>query len=417
MLFLTAIVSKAFKYFILSPIYIYLFFYYAVIILSVLYYYFYENKFSFYNVDKATNTDFLYSLKFYIIANIFFLIGCIFFYDLSKKQNKKLFNSKLDYTVFVKYKIPPYLMKVTNVIALIVSACYILTYGQGILYRTEYIPDLDFKFLVSIAKVLSFLAAIFLGLLYQKNKAKSIIAFLGLLLLTMSTGSRVTFLLLMIYLLVVFQTSGNTSKNKIRFFIQLILSFVFMSYVFGLRKLPTHGLGPYLASILDPESGYDNSVAINIYYTFIFGFFVTIRTINEAVQDWNVILVSINPLPGSMVGWYNYAPNLRINLYAPYTLHGQVFNMGITFTCLFFLIIGLIFSYFEQKVRFYLVNNQRGISLVIVLLTALFIFYSYEYYLRSALRYLYYAFFILYFYVLVSYFVKIILKRKKVPHD
>ncbi|MBT8273431.1 MAG: hypothetical protein KJO77_06475, partial [Bacteroidia bacterium] len=125
------------------------------------------------------------------------------------------------------------------------------------------------------------------------------------------------------------------------------------------------------------------------------------------------IYISLNPLPGGMIGWYKYAPDLRLNPFAPFTLHGQVFNMGITFTSLFFLILGLIFAHFERIIRNYLVANQRGISFVLVLLLSLFLFYSFEYYLRSAVRYIYYAYFIWFFYKSGSYFLRGIKNKLK----
>ncbi|MBT8273153.1 MAG: O-antigen polysaccharide polymerase Wzy, partial [Bacteroidia bacterium] len=358
MLFLTGIVTRIYKYLILSPIYIYLIFNYLILILTVLYFYFYDDKFSFYNLDRVSNESFLYVLKFYMLANICFLVGCIIFYDLSKRKNKRVFNSKLDYTLFRKYILPKHLLSTASALVMIITFCYVLTYGKGIFIRGRYIPDFDYKVLISIAKILSFLVSIFLGLLYSKSRFKSVLYFIIVLLLTMSTGSRVTFLLLLIYLLVVFQTSGNTLKNKIRFFIQLIFAFIFMSFVLSLRTLDDHGLIPYFASIFDSESGIRNSIGFNTYYTFIFGFFATIGTINEAAQDWYIIYISLNPLPGGMIGWYKYAPDLRLNPFAPFTLHGQVFNMGITFTSLFFLILGLILAHFERIIRNYLVANQ-----------------------------------------------------------
>jgi hypothetical protein len=186
-----------------------------------------------------------------------------------------------------------------------------------------------------------------------------------------------------------------------------------MSFVMGLRNLPEHGLIPYLTSIFKSNSELRYSIAFNTYYTFVFGVFATIRTINEATQDWNVILVSLNPLPGTLAGWYDYAPLLRLNKFAPYTLHGQIFNMGLTFTCLFFSFIGLIFSFFEKIIRKFLIENQRGISLIIVLLLSLFLFYSFEYYLRSAFRYIYYAYFILILYLVLRQLFKTIKAKAK----
>lgn len=61
---------------------------------------------------------------------------------------------------------------------------------------------------------------------------------------------------------------------------------------------------------------------------------------------------------------------------------------------------GILFSYFEKKIRFYLTNGKKGLAFIITLLLTLHIIYGFEYNLRSAFRYIYYGLFI----ILLEYF-------------
>ena len=96
-----------------------------------------------------------------------------------------------------------------------------------------------------------------------------------------------------------------------------------------------------------------------------------------------------------MAGWYDYADKMRINRYIPYSLHGRVFKTGLIFTIFYFFITGLIFSYFEKKIRNLLNNRNRIFAFVLVIILVLHIVYAFEYNMRSAIRYFYYAFFLI----------------------
>lgn len=391
---LISFLLRALKYLLISPTYIYLFFNLIIVVLSVPYYFFYDEKFSIARVDEVSTPQFWGVINMYLIANIAFLIGFLIYHQVATSPIKKIYNLDLNDKLFSKYIIPDYFKKLAYALSLIVIVCYLSTYGTLLLDRENYIPVFENKFLITIAKIMSLVASIVLGLLYSKEKTTSILLISLIIAFTFGTGSRITFLLLILYFLTIFQMSGNTKSNKRRFVVQIIISFLFLSFLISLRKLDDHGIYPYIASVFSGESNILESIAFNVYYSFVFGVFATAKTLTLASPNWYYIYVSLNPLPGSMVGWPEVAKDLLITRFMPYTLHGQVFKMGYTFSITFFMVIGLVFGYFEKVIRKNLINHKKRTAVLFTLILSLFVFYSFEYHLRSASRYIYYAYFI-----------------------
>ena len=87
------LLNRVLKYFLLSPVYLYIIFSFLCIVLSVLYYYYFDDKFSLFELDNVSKTNFLGIIKMYIIALISFILGVILYYDQSTKKTKKLFNN------------------------------------------------------------------------------------------------------------------------------------------------------------------------------------------------------------------------------------------------------------------------------------------------------------------------------------
>lgn len=398
LLFLTLeiyLLNRVLKYFLLSPVYLYIIFSVLCIALSVLYYNYYDNKFSLFQLDNVSRTSFLAIIRMYIIALMSFIIGVIVYYDQSAKKTKKLFNKSFTDKLFFNYNVSNKITYLAIVIFLIIFFLFLITYGKGIFIREDYIPDRSMG-LTTIIKILSFIESLILGFLYKKNKVISVSFFIFFILITLGTGSRTVFLFFILYTFLVFISNKNTFLNKIRFSIQIFFSLFLLAYIMQLRQLPEHGIIPYLKSIGSSSQDFYRSFFFNIYYSFIYGVFVTIRTVEETQLDWNIIFININPLPGFLAGWYDHANDMRINIYAPYSLHGRVFRTGIAFTVVYFFLSGLIFSYFEKKIRNLLTENKRIYSFIITIILILHIVYAFEYNMRSAIRYFYYAFFIVF---------------------
>lgn len=393
MLFELYLVKKILKYFLLSPIYIYITFSTLSLITSVLYFYFFENKYSLYNLDFVSENSFLEVIKMYLIALNSFLLGTIIFYDLSTKKSKLLFNKSFTDSLFHKFSVPTNLLLMIRVLFALIIVLYFTAYGTDILIRNDYLPNTN-RALIVIIKIFSFILILLLGILHQKNKMVSNFYLFLLILISLGTGSRTVFLFVITYFIILFISNGNTLKNKLVFSINLIISFLFLVYLMQLRGLPSHGIIPYLKNLSNLNQSFLGDFYFNIYYSLIFGTYVTIKTVQEAQFDWNIIFISINPLPGSMAGWYKYANDMRLNQFAPYSLHGRIFKMGIPFIITYFFMTGILFSYIEKKIRFYLVNGKKGLAFIIALLLTLHIIYGFEYNLRSAFRYIYYGLFI-----------------------
>ena len=406
LLFLLFIVNRIVKPFLLSPIYLYILFAVLSITVTVIYHYVFDPKISLFNLDYVSSNEFIAVIKLYLLALIAFLIGVIIFYDFSKKTTKISFNTSYSKQLFFKYTLPSNLNILINVLFIVIVVLYLITYKKGFFIRQDYLPETSRIFTILI-KVLTFIEVILLGLLYHKNKIISAVLCVFLILLSLSTGSRSVFLFFVLYVSLVFISGGNTLFNKLRFGLHLLFAFVFLAYIMTLRTLESHGLIPYLKSIFSSEQSIVDGIIFNIYYSFIYGVYVTIETIKSATLDWHILWVNCNPLPGKLAGWYAYADTMRINIYVPYSLHGRVFKTGVFFSIVFFFVIGLIFAFFETKVRYFLSQGNRILAFVIVILMMLHIVYGFEYNMRAAMRYIYYAFFV----VLMIYLTRQVIKN------
>lgn len=395
-LFLIFLLNRGLKYYLLSPVYIYILFSVLSLALSTLYFYYYEPKISLFNLDKVSQGSFFSVIKMYLHALVAFLIGAVIYYDLSGKKNKLLFNKNFTEYLFIKYKSSSSLKLeiIAPIMVFSIIGMYFLLYGNGIFIRDYYINEAS-RGLKIIIQLLSFITVIILGLLNEKSKLLSFSLFFLLITISIGTGSRNTFLYYIVYIVLLFLLGGNTFFNKSRLYVNLIFGFVFLSFLTGLRMLKSHGLIPYLSSITNEFNGETQNIAFNIYYSFIFGVYVTIGTLKKAVFDFGIVLTNLNPLPGRFTDWYKHADQMRLNIYAPFSLHGRVFKTGKLFTYIYFFFNGVIYMYFEKKIRYFLKNRKILLAILLLIFLCLYIVFSFEYNMRSAVRMIYYAYFIL----------------------
>jgi hypothetical protein len=332
----------------------------------------------------------------YLHALVAFLIGAVVYYDLSGKKNKLLFNKNFTEYLFIKYKSSSSLKleTIAPIMVFSIIGMYFLLYGNGIFIRDYYINEAS-RGLKIIIQLLSFITVIILGLLNEKSKILSFSLFFLLIIISIGTGSRNTFLYYIVYIILLFLLGGNTFFNKSRLYVNLIFGFLFLSFLTGLRMLKSHGLIPYLSSITDEFNGETQNIAFNIYYSFIFGVYVTIGTLKKAVFDFGIVLTNLNPLPGRFTDWYKYSDQMRLNIFAPFSLHGRVFKTGMIFTYIYFFFNGVIYMYFEKKIRYFLKDRKILLAILILIFLCLYIVFSFEYNMRSAVRMIYYAYFIL----------------------
>lgn len=397
------LVSKAIRFFKFSPVYIYIFFSAVTMIASIIYFYFYEKKFSLYNLDDVSEKQFLDALNYYVLSLNAFMTGALFYFISAIKKSRTLFNYNIDRQFEFNFKLGEKERSKIVYYFCFLFVFFILVYGKSLFFRDEYPSFEENKSFVIILSFLSFIGCLLSSALYSEYKKTSLTLLGILLVLNFGTGSRAGFVFLLIYgLIVYFSKKERGVLEKIKFIIFIIVSLFYLAVLIQVRYLPNHGIIPYFDYLLSFDSEVFNTVIFNIYYLLVFGYFVTIETINTASSSWDIIYTNINPLPGAMAGWYEYASSRRINIFAPYSSHGEAFAMGKTFTFFFFFFIGIIFTNLDKFVRQMFKKQKTFKALILVLLLCLHIFYSFEYNMRSSIRYIYYSYFYLWMLFLIS---------------
>ncbi|WP_157805263.1 hypothetical protein [Confluentibacter citreus] len=351
-------------------------------------------------MDDVKEIDFLNTIKQYLFSFNFFMLGIVIYYNSSIRLKRILFKTSFTESLFFKFNYPHFLVILSKLLLLFIIILYFITYGLDIFTRSSYLSPDHSGALQLLIKILSLINVILLGVTYISHRKLSNLFFWVLMIFSFGTGSRITVLYLLIYFILIFQAKGNNLFNKLSFGFNMLFSFVIFSLLITFRSFDEHGILPYFSGLFNNEnsvlSNFQRNFMFNIYYTFIFGVFVTIQTLKEAIPDWNIILVSLNPLPGTIAGFYKYVPDLMINPFAPFTSHGQVFVMGKTFSAFFYLSIGVIFADIDYRVRRLFDNKKRIFAFVLVFISVLYVIYSFEYLLRSAVRYLYYLYSLLF---------------------
>lgn len=413
LIFQIEFLSKVLKFVIYSPTYLYVIFSITTIVLSTLYFYFYplEKKISLLNLDYIKSKELLNIIKFYLIGINSFIFGVLVYHSSSLKETRKLFSTKFKSSISINVGNKNSLMKIASFLLVTILILFIIGYGLGIFYREEYIPKDQFKAVIMLIKVSSLILCLFLGLLHKFKPSISNLYFFILIILTLGTGSRIAFIFIMLYALLIHNFRRKSLINNLRFIANIVLGLFFFAYLIQLRGLDSHGLIPYFGYVFESFDEILEYFMFNLYYVLIFGVFVSVRTVKDNVVDWDSILISINPLPGSMVGWYDYYHLLRVNIFTPFSSNGEVFTMGIMFTIIFYLIIGVIFGFLEKHFRKLLIEGKKFPALILLLLIVLHILYGFEYNLRSTIRYIYYALFALMMFKLIPIIRKSIVKK------
>lgn len=163
-----------------------------------------------------------------------------------------------------------------------------------------------------------------------------------------------------------------------------------------LRILPTQGIWPAVTAIVDvtksARSYVDLAKALNSFVPNIFfGLPVAAYVLAHTSALSGSMLLSLNPAPGALIGWYLFEPRLRVNQYVPFNAIGEAMGHGPLFLILYFTVVGAIFVAQERFIRREVARGTFVLPLVILGLLLLFVFFSTQYQLRAATRFLYYS--------------------------
>ncbi|MCX6082316.1 MAG: hypothetical protein NTW32_22540 [Chloroflexi bacterium] len=359
-----------------------------------------------FSFNKLTGQDnFLSTLNYFLLSLNAFLLGASIhhvFIRSGRLYRKKINYGGLGVDNFIRLKLASIfrgdpsgkgvLLFASVNLFIIAQALLFLSYkDSGVLYRSEYIPaNLSIGYAIAM-QIANLALIVSLSQLHRYNKGLSLLLFSITVFLNISTGSRKLLIYILLYAILLFVQSKRDLRASINLFLSLTFSIVVLLYTIQLRALDNHGLMPYLQFIPDSIQNFGYQAYFVIYYFFIYGFFVTAQTQNSLAINWSTILIGINPIFGNLAGWYKIADQMRLNIYAPFSLYGEIFAMGWETTLAFFLTIGFFFGSFEYHIRHSYSQGKYLSGHIIYFLCVMFSIYAYEYNLRSSTRYIYYA--------------------------
>jgi hypothetical protein len=388
------------KIVLLSVVDAFMFFFGGVIIFTFLYHNYYPNhdKFNFFELDFLTKKRFDETFYIFIKLIILFLFGVILYGIFNKsylnlsRQKIKIFNSKN--LVFNSDKISKIVLTLTIVCIILVW----IDYGSLLFYRIKYIPKESSIYKI-IYQNLLIVSCLLSGVIYRKKKGIAILAFLVAMTIGIGIGSRAATIYLIVFgFSYAFFLESN--KAKIFYFIYIPFVVVFFGYNIALRLEATgHGLIPYFKVTFNKPEIIFKYLIMNIYYTFVFGFYATAETFklykNPSISN---LVTVLSPLPGRMTDWYVIASRLRINAIAPFTAIGEMAKYPI-FNCFYYIFIGYYFSFIDNFIKLQLLSKKYLWAILHFILLVLFIVHSFEYNLRSTNRFIYYsmAVYVIYF--------------------
>ncbi|GAA3672632.1 hypothetical protein GCM10023081_08720 [Arthrobacter ginkgonis] len=266
--------------------------------------------------------------------------------------------------------------------------------GGRLLRRTDYIAEaVQVAGISALAVQLAIAAVIVLGYITVSAKGAvrfwAVLMLVGYLLNFFGTGSRrlaMAPLLFMVGALL----ARRTRLTYWALAAAALLSFYLLKLPLYLRGLPEHGVLPYMAQMpgfLDYEVGWE-SMALNI----LVSFGIVGATAYQAPPiPTDAFWASVNPLGGKAAGWYEYAADMRLNVYTPYAGVGELGNQGTIHVVIYFVIVGVLLALGDRAVLRLAARGHGIVSLALVGMAGLFFLYSIQYNLRSSTRMLVYG--------------------------
>lgn len=388
--------------FLLSPVDVFVFFFTGVLISTLLYHEYYpkHEKFNFFGFDLIGRKRFITTFSVYVKMLLLFLTG-VFIYLFSNKSYFSLTNKPITIFNSNRLKLDTHLLSRIIIILTVLAVVLVyIDYGTLFFYRVEYIPKKT-SILKIIYQNLLIIISVLAGAVYNKNKALGISVLLTALTIGIGIGSRAATIYLVVFG-ISYSTFLDYKKAKVFYLYFVPLAVVFFGYNISLRlEANGHGLLPYMDVTLKKPEIIFKYVLMNIYYTMIFGFYATSKTIELYTFDsFSTLMTCLNPLPGKMTNWYSIASKLRMNVLAPFTAIGELAQFPL-FSYFYYVLLGYYFATIDFFIKRQILQKKYLWAVVQFLLLVLFVVHSFEYNLRSTHRFIYYslAVYALYFFI------------------
>jgi hypothetical protein len=271
----------------------------------------------------------------------------------------------------------------------------VAAHGSGLISRAEYIAFSDAgNPIVSAAHTLALPAIAVLGWLTQSSvkRVGKLLSYSMLVLYALALfalGTRTFALLPVMATLGMLAARPNSGRLRASMLFATVAGALLLQVPLALRTSQSHGLVPYLQALSQGLGSFNvPTLATNV----LFAFQLTGQVAFVAPPlSPDTLWISLDPRPGASVGWYDIAPDLRINFYTPYNALGELANHGWFVLAVFFVVVGAYFSHLGGRVKRLLSGGQGLAGLLLFGLACLFVVLTLQYNLRSCVRILYYT--------------------------
>ncbi|MEJ2862503.1 hypothetical protein [Actinomycetospora flava] len=284
----------------------------------------------------------------------------------------------------------------TRLVVLAVAAlpllATVLVQGPDLVRRSTYLIG-EAGSAGGIVSMLGLAGAVGCGLVLGSERGVRLLLPIGLaagyLLLFFALGSR-RLALLPLLMAVGAHVARPSRATRIGLAAAVVAALVLLPIPLYVRGIGAHGLLPYTAALpgILEQNDILGGAADNLLISFPL---VGATAYQVAPLPLDYFFLQVNPLPGSMIGWYDISDSLRINLYTPYAGAGELANYGWGVVVGFWFVVGAFLGTLDHRIGVLLDAGRRGVALVLTALPLVFTILMLQYNLRSGVRMLIYS--------------------------
>lgn len=199
-----------------------------------------------------------------------------------------------------------------------------------------------------------------------------------------AVGTKFSAITLLLYLIASYSRDKKISIGKLFAFLFVPILFVLVLFQ---RLVSDYGV----ATIFDGFSVflYSGEMAIELALGVIISpIYITAETLAMRRTELSLLLLELNPLPGSMVGWYLEAESQRVNISIPFNALGTLGAYSYSFVFIYGFISSLTVGLFEKSSQA-IVGGYAKVGALAISFLHLGLVYQYN--LRSSFRWIYYC--------------------------
>jgi hypothetical protein len=269
---------------------------------------------------------------------------------------------------------------------------------QTLLHRPSYIEGrTDIAPVFALGQVLALAAVTISGYCWSDAKSWTArVASVGVVLLYaaifFSLASRSLAVVPVAFAFGTYAAKPGSRASRLTIVASLCLSLTLLAIPLYLRNSSDHGLFPYLQTLAGNDTNANpvrwDTLPLNVLSTFGLSGDVAFLEPSIPLKD---LWPSVNPLPGSVAGWYAIQPSHRVDVFSPYSTIGELGNYGLPILAGYYLLAGALLALFDVRGRALIARGQQFQGLGLIALGLLFPILSLQYQLRADTRILYYS--------------------------